>query len=122
MTSTVTKNVEKETRPWGEYVVIDQGDCFKVKRITVYPGGKLSIQYHNYRSEHWTVVSGIGSVKVGNRSKIISSNESIYIDKKEIHSIENSHDKELVFIEVQHGKILEENDIVRISDIYGRLQ
>ena len=121
MTSTVTKNVERETRPWGEYIVIDQGDCFKVKRITVYPGGKLSLQYHNHRSEHWTIVSGIGSVKAGSRSKMIGSNESIYIDIKEIHSIENSHDKELVFIEVQHGEILEENDIVRISDIYGRL-
>ena len=121
MTSIVTKDVERKTRPWGEYVVIDQGDCFKVKRITVYPGGKLSLQYHNHRSEHWTIVSGIGSVKAGKRSKIIRSNESIYIDKKEIHSIENSYDKELVFIEVQHGKILEENDIVKLSDIYGRL-
>ena len=121
MTSIFTKKIERETRPWGEYFVIDKGECFKVKRITVYPGGRLSLQYHNYRSEHWTIVSGIGSVKIGNKNIIIKQNESVYIDKKEIHSIENKENNELVLIEVQHGKILEENDIVRISDIYGRL-
>ena len=121
MTSTITQKIERESRPWGEYIVIDQGECFKVKRITVYPGGRLSLQYHNYRSEHWTIVSGIGSVKIGNKNIIIKQNESVYIDKKEIHSIENKENNELVLIEVQHGKILEENDIVRISDIYGRL-
>ena len=105
----------------GKYFVINQGECFKVKRITVYPWGRLSLQYHNYRSEHWTIVSGIGSVKIGNKNIIIKQNESVYIDKKEIHSIENKENNELVLIEVQHGKILEENDIVRISDIYGRL-
>jgi len=78
MTSIAAKDVERETRPWGEYVVIDKGDCFKVKRITIYPGEKLSLQYHNHRSEHWTIVSGIGSVKAGSRSKVIRSNESIY--------------------------------------------
>ena len=121
MTSTFTKKIERETRPWGEYFVIDQGECFKVKRIKVYPGGRLSLQYHNYRSEHWTIVSGKGSVKIGNKNIIIGPNESVYIDKKEIHTIENTENNELVLIEVQHGKILEENDIVRISDIYGRL-
>ena len=92
-----------------------------MKRITVYPGGKLSLQYHNYRSEHWTIVSGIGSVKIGNKNRIIGPNESVYIDKKEVHTIENKENNELVLIEVQHGKILKENDIVRLSDIYGRL-
>jgi len=121
MTSTFTKKIERETRPWGEYFVIDQGECFKVKRITVYPGGRLSLQYHNYRSEHWTIVSGIGSVKIGKKNIIVGPNESIYVEKKEIHSIENMEINELVLIEVQVGKILEENDIVRISDIYGRL-
>ena len=77
MTSTFTKRIERETRPWGEYFVIDQGECFKVKRITVYPGGRLSLQYHNYRSEHWTIVSGIGSVKIGNKTIIIGPNESV---------------------------------------------
>ena len=121
MTSTITKRIERETRPWGEYFVIDQGECFKVKRIIVYPGGRLSLQYHNYRSEHWTIVSGIGSVKIGNKNIIIGPNESLYIDKKVIHRIENREKNELVLIEVQHGKILEENDIIRISDIYGRI-
>lgn len=120
MTSTFTKRIERETRPWGEYSVIDQGECFKVKRITVYPGGRLSLQYHNHRSEHWTIVSGIGSVKIGNKTIIIKPNESVYIDKKEIHTIENKENNDLVFIEVQYGKILEENDIVRMSCIYGR--
>ena len=120
MTSIFTKRIERESRPWGEYFVIDQGEYFKVKRITVYPGGRLSLQYHNYRSEHWTIVSGIGSVKISNKNIIIKQDESVYIDKKEIHSIENKENNELVLIEVQHGKILEENDIVRISDIYGR--
>ena len=121
MTTTLTKKIETETRPWGEYFVIDQGECYKVKRITVYPGGKLSLQYHNYRSEHWTIVSGTGSVKIGNKNIIVGPNESVYIDKKEIHTIENMENNELVLIEVQHGKILEENDIIRISDIYGRI-
>ena len=121
MTTTLTKKIERETRPWGEYFVIDQGECYKVKRITVYPGGKLSLQYHNYRSEHWTIVSGKGSVKIGNKNIIVGPNESVYIDKKEIHTIENMENNELVLIEVQHGKILEENDIIRISDIYGRI-
>ena len=121
MTTTLTKKIERETRPWGENFVIDQGECYKVKRITVYPGGKLSLQYHNYRSEHWTIVSGTGSVKIGNKNIIVGPNESVYIDKKEIHTIENMENNELVLIEVQHGKILEENDIIRISDIYGRI-
>ena len=121
MTTTLTKKIERETRPWGEYFVIDQGECYKVKRITLYPGGKLSLQYHNYRSEHWTIVSGTGSVKIGNKNIIVGPNESVYIEKKEIHTIENMENNELVLIEVQHGKILEENDIIRISDIYGRL-
>ena len=121
MTSTITKRIERETRPWGEYFVIDQGECFKVKRIIVYPGGRLSLQYHNYRSEHWTIVSGIGFVKIGNKNIIIGPNESVYIDKKEIHTIANTENNELVLIEVQYGKILEENDIIRISDIYGRI-
>ena len=121
MTSTLTKKIERETRPWGEYFVIDQGECYKVKRITVYPGGRLSLQYHNHRSEHWTIVSGKGSVKIGNKNIIVGPNESVYIDKKEIHTIENTENNELVLIEVQHGEILEENDIIRISDIYGRI-
>ena len=121
MTTTLTKKIERETRPWGEYFVIDQGECYKVKRITVYPGGKLSLQYHNYRYEHWTIVSGTGSVKIGNKNIIVGPNESVYIDKKEIHTIENMENNELVLIEVQHGKILKENDIIRISDIYGRI-
>ena len=121
MMTTLTKKIERETRPWGEYFVIDQGECYKVKRITVYPGGKLSLQYHNYRSEHWTIVSGTGSVKIGNKNIIVGPNESVYIDKKEIHTIENTENDELVLIEVQYGKILKENDIIRISDIYGRI-
>ena len=121
MTTTLTKKIETETRPWGEYFVIDQGECYKVKRITVYPGGKLSLQYHNYRSEHWTIVSGTGSVKIGNKNIIVGPNESVYIDKKEIHTIANTENNELVLIEVQYGKILEENDIIRISDNYGRI-
>ena len=67
-----------------------------------------------------TIVSGIGSVKIGNKTIIIEPNESVYIDKKEIHTIENKENNDLVLIEVQYGKILEENDIVRMNDIYGR--
>ena len=81
MTSTITKRLERETRPWGEYFVIDQGECFKAKRISVYLGGRLSLQYHNYRFKHLTIVSGIGSVKIGNKN-IIKKQNDLYINKK----------------------------------------
>ncbi len=107
-------------RPWGKYDCVDQGEGYQVKRITVNPGAKLSVQKHMYRSEHWVVVSGKARVLNGDQTYILSENESTYIPIGAIHSLENPSDIPLEIIEVQSGTYLGEDDIVRFSDIYGR--
>jgi len=108
-------------RPWGKYDSIDQGDGYQVKRITVNPGAKLSVQMHNHRSEHWVVVSGLAKVTNGDREFLLHENESTYIPVGTIHSLENPGKVQLELIEVQSGKYLGEDDIVRFEDKYGRL-
>ncbi len=107
-------------RPWGKYDSIDQDEGFQVKRITVNPGAKLSVQMHYHRSEHWVVVSGIARVHYGNKFHDLNVNESTYHDKEVIHALENPGKDPLVLIEVQVGEYLGEDDIVRYDDIYGR--
>lgn len=107
-------------RPWGHYDSICQGQRDKVKRITVKPGGKLSKQMHNHRAEHWVVVKGIAKVTKGEEITFLKENESIYIPKKTIHSLENLEDSPLEIIEVQTGDYLGEDDIIRYEDLYGR--
>lgn len=107
-------------RPWGKYDCIDKGTGYLVKRITVNPGAKLSLQKHHYREEHWIVVSGTAKVKKGNKTFTLSKNESTYIPKGEIHSLENPEEIKLELIEVQSGSILDEKDIIRFEDMYGR--
>ena len=109
-------------RPWGKYDSIDQGDGYQVKRITVNPGAKLSVQMHNHRSEHWVVVSGLAKVTSGDREFLLHENESTYIPVGTIHSLENPGKVQLELIEVQSGKYLGEDDIVRFEDIYGRVE
>ena len=108
-------------RPWGKYDSIDLGDKHQVKRISVNPGAKLSVQMHYKRSEHWVVVSGKARVRVGDEFQTLSENESVYIPKEAIHSLENIGDTLLELIEVQCGNYLGEDDIVRYEDIYGRV-
>jgi|TARA_Y100000296_G_scaffold78695_1_gene101783 mannose-6-phosphate isomerase-like protein (cupin superfamily) len=109
-----------EKRPWGSFTVLDDGKRFKVKRITVEAGEKLSLQYHNRRSEHWTVVHGVVTVTVGEEVKELKVDESIYIPLKEKHCLANHTDDFIEIIEVQIGDYLFEDDIVRLEDRYGR--
>ena len=110
----------KVYRPWGSYDSIDSDDGFQVKRLTVKPKQKLSVQKHYHRSEHWVVVSGTALVHYGNKSHELNVNESTYHDKEVVHALENPGNKPLVLIEVQIGDYLGEDDIVRYEDIYGR--
>jgi len=108
-------------RPWGKYDSIDNGKGYQVKRITVKPGAKLSVQMHHHRAEHWVVVSGIAKVTNGDKTFILSENESTYIPLGAIHALENPGKDLLEIIEVQSGSYLGEDDIVRFEDIYGRV-
>jgi mannose-1-phosphate guanylyltransferase len=107
-------------RPWGSYDSIDIGQRYQVKRITVKPGAKLSVQMHHHRAEHWIVVSGTAKVRVGDVEQMITENQSVYIPIGDIHSLENPGKVNLELIEVQSGSYLGEDDIVRFEDKYGR--
>ncbi len=110
----------KVYRPWGSYDSIDVGDRFQVKRITVKPGGALSLQMHHHRAEHWIVVRGTGRITRGDEVLILSENQSAYIPLGVKHRLENPGRLPLEMIEVQSGSYLGEDDIVRYEDVYGR--
>jgi mannose-1-phosphate guanylyltransferase / mannose-6-phosphate isomerase len=110
----------KVYRPWGHYEGIDSGERFQVKRITVKPGEKLSLQMHHHRAEHWVVVSGTARVTCGEKISLLSENESTYIPIGMNHRLENPGKVPLHIIEVQSGSYLGEDDIVRFEDIYQR--
>ena len=107
-------------RPWGHYEGLIRGDRFQVKQITVQPGGKLSLQKHFHRAEHWVVVRGTARVERDGESLIRSENESVYLPLGAIHRLENPGKIPLTLIEVQVGSYLGEDDIVRLEDTYGR--
>ncbi|MGZ9712329.1 mannose-1-phosphate guanylyltransferase/mannose-6-phosphate isomerase [Glaciimonas sp. GNP009] len=107
-------------RPWGSYEGIDIGERYQVKRITVKPGGKLSLQMHHHRAEHWVVVSGTALITCGSEEKLLSENESTYIPIGVKHRLENPGKMPLHLIEVQSGGYLGEDDIVRFEDMYKR--
>lgn len=108
-------------RPWGKYDSIDNGERYQVKRITVKPGAKLSVQMHHHRAEHWIVVSGTAKVTNGEKTFLLSENESTYIPIGVVHALENPGKLPLELIEVQSGAYLGEDDIVRFEDNYGRV-
>jgi mannose-1-phosphate guanylyltransferase/mannose-6-phosphate isomerase len=108
-------------RPWGVYDSIDQGDRYQVKRITVKPGAKLSVQMHHHRAEHWIVVSGTAKVTNGDKEILLTENQSTYIPVGVVHALENPGVIPLELIEVQSGSYLGEDDIVRFEDRYGRV-
>jgi len=110
----------KVYRPWGSYEGIDMGDRFQVKRIIVNPGGKLSLQMHHHRAEHWVVVSGTARVTCGDKVRLLTENESTYIPIGMSHRLENPGKLPLQLIEVQSGSYLGEDDIVRFEDVYHR--
>lgn len=108
-------------RPWGKYDAIDHGGRYQVKRISVKPGEKLSLQMHHHRAEHWIVVSGTAKVTNGERTFLVTENESTFIPVGAVHALENPGKVTLELIEVQSGSYLGEDDIVRLQDRYGRV-
>ena len=107
-------------RPWGNYTILEEGPRYKIKRIVVNSNQKLSLQMHYHRSEHWVVVRGTARIIIGDNEKFIHENESAYVPKSTPHRLENQGKVPLEIIEVQSGEYLEEDDIVRFDDIYGR--
>ena len=110
-----------ENRPWGTYEILLENENYKVKLITVKPNEQLSIQYHHKRNEVWTIVSGEGYVTVDNGTTLVTYGDVVKIKKLQHHTIRNVSDQDLVFIEVQTGTYFGEDDIIRISDKYGRV-
>jgi mannose-1-phosphate guanylyltransferase len=108
-------------RPWGKYDSIDMGDRYQVKRITVKPGAKLSLQKHHHRAEHWIIIKGTARVTRGDEVLVVTENQSTYIPLGEIHCLENPGKVDLELIEIQSGYYLGEDDIVRFEDRYGRV-
>ncbi|MFE1746486.1 phosphomannose isomerase type II C-terminal cupin domain [Coleofasciculus sp. H7-2] len=111
-----------ELRPWGSFTILEEGRGYKIKRIEVKPGHRLSLQMHYHRSEHWIVVSGTAKVVCGDRELTLSSNQSTYVPQCHTHRLENPGVIPLVLIEVQNGEYLGEDDIVRFQDDYSRSQ
>lgn len=114
-------NHREVLRPWGVYDSVDSGERYQVKRITVNPGAKLSVQMHYHRAEHWIVVSGTARITNGEKTYLLTENQSTYIPSGEIHALENPGKIPLELIEVQSGTYLGEDDIVRFEDKYGRV-
>ncbi|WP_420554967.1 mannose-1-phosphate guanylyltransferase/mannose-6-phosphate isomerase [Neptuniibacter marinus] len=108
-------------RPWGKYDSIDVGTRYQVKRITVKPGAKLSLQKHHHRAEHWIVIQGTARVMRGDEVLVVTENQSTYIPLGEVHCLENPGEVDLELIEIQSGSYLGEDDIVRLEDRYGRV-
>ncbi len=107
-------------RPWGKYVVLADEPDHKVKRITVHPGARLSLQRHRRRSEHWYIIQGEAVATLGEQDFSLSTGDSIDIPRHTIHRIANPGKKDMVFIEVQRGDYFGEDDIERFEDDYGR--
>jgi len=108
-------------RPWGSYDSVDHGPNYQVKKISVNPGAKLSLQRHQYRAEHWVVVQGTATVHLDGAEHVLHANDSIYIPKTAVHSLANNTNEPLHLIEVQSGSYLGEDDIERLEDVYGRI-
>lgn len=109
-----------DRRPWGTFTVLDEGRDFKVKRIEVLPGKRLSYQKHTQRAEHWVVVQGTAKVTLDDREIVVSAGQAIDIAIGAAHRVENPGEEILLFIEVQRGAYLGEDDIVRLQDDFGR--
>ena len=113
---------EKDTRPWGTWEVIDCGENFCVKKIMVISGGILSLQLHHFRAEHWIIVKGQAVINLEEQILEKKAGESVYIPEETKHRIQNQTAEPMEFIEIQVGENLDENDIVRFEDKYGRVK
>jgi mannose-6-phosphate isomerase len=114
--------LEFETRPWGSFSTLEEGPGYKIKRLVVQPGQRLSLQKHRHRAEHWVVVAGTATVVRGDRRLILRRRACTVIPRQSWHRIENRGRTPVVIIEVQHGRYLGEDDIVRKQDDYGRIE
>lgn len=112
--------IERDERPWGYYEVVDSGDGFRVKRICISPGKRLSYQRHFRRTEHWYVVSGFGVATLDDVDQSVTTGSSLDVAVRAAHRMANVGDDDLVFIEVQTGAYFGEDDIERLSDDFGR--
>lgn len=112
---------EKDTRPWGTWEVLDVGENYIVKRIQVMPNQTLSLQLHHYRSEHWIITTGSAEVTIGKKMLTAPADTHIFIPVKTKHRIANKTNTPLTFIEIQTGDLLDETDIIRFNDVYGRV-
>lgn len=121
--STNYKKGDFDTRPWGMWEVLESGEHFCVKKITVNPQAILSLQMHIFRAEHWIIAEGEAMIILGEDTLYRKANDSVYIPVKTKHRIKNNSDnKPLIFIEIQTGETLDEGDIVRFEDNYGRMK
>ena len=111
---------QSDERPWGNWRVIDAYPTFVVKVIEVKPGERLSLQYHNHRSEHWVVMAGRGKVTIGGDTLHVERGTHIYVPRETKHRIFNDGSETLIFVEIQFGEKMEESDIVRVEDDYAR--
>ena len=111
---------DSDTRPWGTWEVLAVGESYIVKRIIVAPHQRLSLQSHNYRSEHWIIVTGTAMVTLDDKVVEAPQNTHVFIQSQQKHRIENRTNTPIVFIEVQAGDTLDETDIIRYQDDYGR--
>ena len=107
-------------RPWGSYSILLKSDNYVIKRLFVLPHHRISLQYHNYRSEHWVVINGFAEVTKNTEKFILKKGESTFVPAKELHRLANPNDEPLEVLEVQYGIILTEEDIVRYDDDYQR--
>jgi len=111
---------ERDQRPWGTWEVLAVGSGYTLKRIEVFAGQRLSLQYHEFRSEHWTIVEGRAEVEIDGRVRRVEAGDHVFIPLRAAHRIRNVGPGRLTFIEVQTGEVLDEDDIVRLVDDYGR--
>lgn len=117
---TIDNSPRFDQRPWGTFTVLDEGDGFKVKRIEVLPGKRLSYQKHAQRAEHWVVVQGTAKVTLDGNEILVAAGNAIDIPVGSAHRVENPGGQNLIFIEIQRGDYLGEDDIVRLQDDFGR--
>ncbi len=117
-----SRPIEHEERPWGSFSTLEEGPGYKVKRLVVQPGQRLSLQKHRHRAEHWVVVRGTATVVRGEERLTLRGRQCVLIPRQAWHRIENRGRQPVVVIEVQHGSYLGEDDIVRRQDDYGRIE
>jgi len=121
ITMTILNKIgETYERPWGDYKTLDQADGYQVKIIHVKPGGRLSLQKHFKRAEHWVIIQGTATVTIDDETKEYHVNDHVFISLESVHRLENFTDEMVTIIEVQIGSYLGEDDIVRLDDVYNR--